>query len=331
MRIVVAAMVVALWVADRPLGDPWSAPLQVPAPSILVSLSGGDTVALIAADSGETVATFPVRPGPHELVVSRDSRLAFVANVGTGPGGVPGRTVSVLDLSARTTRHTFDLGSCERPHDVRASSDSAILWVACAPSRAVLELDASSGSVRRTWSTPADGGWFVEATPDGRKLYVPHLEGKSLTAIDRDNGRVTTVASGGAMSGIGVTPDGREVWVVAHEQRRLHIIATDSNAIVGGLDLPVADFGRIRFTADGRRVLLVQGSRLTIIDVSKRQPVATRDLPSAGKVIAVSPDASRAAITHPSENRVTVIDLTQSRAPLTFAVGPAPDGIAWLR
>jgi hypothetical protein len=97
----------------------------------------------------------------------------------------PGRHVSVLDLRARVSKGDYALDSYRPPHDVRVSSDGSVFWVACAPARTVLEVSAPSGRILRAWDIALDGGWFVGATPDDRKLYVPHLEGKSLTVIDR--------------------------------------------------------------------------------------------------------------------------------------------------
>ena len=299
---------------------------------ILVSLSGDSSVVMVSSETGSTVATFPVSLGPHEIVTSIDRRLAFVANAGSGPGGTAGRSVSLLDLSDRRTQRTFDLGAIyEKPHDVRVSRNNAILWIACAPARAVLEIDVKTGNVLKTWTTKADGGWFVEVTPDGKKLYVPHLEGKSVSAISRTTGAVKTVVDGGAMSGIDVRPDGREVWVIAHEQKRVQIISTATDQVVGSIELPAADFGRLTFTPDGRQVLLIQGTRLALINVAQRQHVATIDLPSAGKVISVSPRGDFLAVSHPSDNRLSVIDVAARKVARSFPVGPVPDGVMWVR
>ena len=320
------AVSIALRIASGAAAPPWARE-----GIILVSLSGDSSVAMVSSETGATVATFPVDLGPHEVITSGDRRFAFVANAGSVPGGTPGQSVSLLDLSDRKTQRTFDLGpSYQIPHDVRISRNNAILWIACAPSRSVLEVDVKSGSVRKAWGTKADGGWFVEATPDGKKLYVPHLEGKSVTAINRATGAVKTVADGGAMSGIDVRPDGREVWVIAHEQKRVDIISTASDKVIASVDLPAADFGRLTFTPDGRQVLLIQGSRVTLINVAKRQQVATIDLPTAGKVISVSPRGEYLAVSHPSDNRLSVIDIAARNVARSFPVGPAPDGVTWV-
>jgi DNA-binding beta-propeller fold protein YncE len=298
--------------------------------SVLVSLAGDNAVVAIDLESGRETSRFPVVSGPHEIDVSSDARYAYVANVGGGPTGSPGRHVSVIDLrSGASSSH--DLRAFEMPHDVRVARDGTLVWVACAPARTILELDAASGAIRREWNTTLDGGWFVAVTPDAQKLYVPHLEGKGVTAIDRRSGRTGTVLSGGAQSGIDVSPDGREVWVIDHERRRVNIISTADDRIVGGLDLESPDFGRLRFTPDGRRVVIVQGTRAAVVDAAARREIETITMPLAGKVVAVSPAGDRAVVSNPEEGRITVLAMAPLRVVKSISAGKSPDGVAWMR
>jgi DNA-binding beta-propeller fold protein YncE len=269
--------------------------------------------------------------GPHEIDVSPNSERAYVANAGGGPGGAPGRHVSALDLRARVTIANHALGSYDKPHDVRVARDGSMLWVACAPAEVVLEIDARSGALRKEWRTPLAGGWFVAVTPDENKLYVPHLEGKGVTVIDRRSGTVRTVLTGGAQSGIDISPDGREVWVIDHERQRINIVSVDGDRIAAGIDLRSSDFGRLRFTPDGRRVVLVQGKRAALFEAAERREVAAIDMTLAGKVVAVSPASDRAIVSNPSDGRITVLALSPLRVLTSVAVGKTPDGVAWLR
>jgi DNA-binding beta-propeller fold protein YncE len=296
----------------------------------LVSLSGEQRVVLISVGDGEVVATFPVSGGPHEIALSADRTRAFVANPEGGADGMPGRHVSVLDLRARATLANHKLESCPQPHEARPSEDGATLWVACAPAKAVAEIDAKTGALVRTFATPLDGGWFVVVTPGARRLFVPHLEGKGVTVIDRQTGSARVVLTGGAQSGIDVAPDGREAWVVDHERRRINIIGVAGDRVIGAIELESDEFGRLRFTADGRRVVLVQGTRFAVFDAARRREVASIRLALAGKVVAVSPGGDRAIVSHPADNQVSILQLSPLRVISSMAVGRRPDGVAWL-
>lgn len=304
--------------------EPWQASQQ-----LLVSLSGESRITLVDPTGGRTVATFPAVKGPHEITVADDGRRAYVANSGGGPSGPPGEHVTVIDLATRTAKQ-MSVAPHKQPHDVRVSRDGRLLWVAVAPSRAVIEIDTLTSRIVRTFDVQQDGGWFVIATPDDRQLFVPLLEGKGLVSIDRVRGTSRIVLSGGAFSGAAVSPDGREVWAIEHDARHVHILGAASGQVITQVPLDANDFGRLQFTPDGRRVLLVQGRRLVTFDAAARRQTAVLDLALEGKVIAVSKTGTRAAISHPSDDRVTIVDLARMQVTSTVPVGRVPDGVAWV-
>jgi len=220
---------------------------------LLVSYNAERQVALIDLSTQKALVTLPSSGGPHEITVSRDGSLAYVADTGTGPGGGSGNSVVVLDLKARRLMKT--LTACEMPHDTRLSRDGRLLWVACAPMKAVLEMDATTGAVRKTWNTGLDGGWFVEVTPDDGKLYVPHLEGKALTVINRRRGDSRTIFSGTTQLGVAISPDGREVWVSDADENKLSIVDTSTDQVrttvkLDPLEKGQQGFSRLRYYAE---------------------------------------------------------------------------------
>ena len=93
--------------------------------------------------------------------------------------------------------------------------------------------------------------------------------------------------------------------------------------------VPAAAY-RLAFTPDGRRVVLVQGKRLTAFDAAARRLSAALEMPMDGKVIAVSKSGTRAAISNPSDGKVTIVDLVRMQVSSTFTVGTMPDGVAWV-
>ncbi len=308
---------------------------QSPSGIVLVSYSGEHKVALIDAATGKVESLLSSGKGPHEITVSRDGTLAYVAISGAGPRGEPGNSITVIDLTHRAVKDTFMLTDCRQPHDTRLSRDGARLWVACAPAQAVLELDARTGEVLRTFKTNLDGGWFVEVTPDERKLYVPHLEGKALSVIDRKSGAARAVYSGSTQFGLSVSPAGREVWVSDSDQHKLTIVDTRSDRVRGSISLgapPQGESGsaRLRFTPDGRSVAVVRGDRFLLVDARRRVIAWTADLPHGGKVVAVSGDGRHAFVTHPGNDAFSVVDLVARKVLATHPTGNQPDGIAWV-
>jgi DNA-binding beta-propeller fold protein YncE len=296
---------------------------------LLVSLSGEEAAQLIDGKNFETIKRLPVAFGPHEIAISPDRQTAYVAI--SGAESKPGRSVAAIDLKNWTVR-AFEKEMCEQPHDVRVSRNNQLLWVACAPAKAVLEYDTKTGELRKKWDTNVDGGWFVEVTPDDSKLFIPHLEGKSLSIIDRGTGKLKNIAFEGTLGGIDISPDGHEAWMTVSEKKEaltILIVNTKTEAVIQKFDISGPGFGRLLFTPDGKNVIAVNGKETIIIDSANRSVISRITLPAPAKVITVSSDGRKAFLTSPPTNQVIVLDLGSKKVESTFSTGKQPDGIVW--
>ena len=301
---------------------------------ILVSYSGEDAVGVIDPGAATMVLKIPTGKNPHEIALARDRSRAYVATTGGPPGKsgpAAGNAIAVLDLHARRALPRLDIGQFESPHDVRVSADGGTVWVACGPAQSVVEVNTRSAQVHTVWRTGADGGWFVSLTPDGNKIYVPHLEGKRVTVINRTTKSVATVLEGGAQSGIDMSPDGRSLWVIDHERSRINVIDTGTDRVIAQVALRSNEFGRLRFTPDGSRVIVVQQMTATVFQASTRQASGEITLPFAGKVLDASPTGDQAVVSHPADDRISILDLTALKVVSSIVTGKTPDGVAWVR
>lgn len=299
---------------------------------LLVSLIGERQVAVINPVTQEVIAKLPSPAGPHEINLSADGTLAYVSDSGAGPNTPRGNSIVVLDLRTLSVKST--LKTCESPHDTRVSRDGRTLWVACARSKSIMEIDAVTGADRKTWDLKLDGGWFVEVTPDERKLFVPHLEAKAFTMVDRRNNQVRTLFSGNTIFGVAVAPGGKEVWVSDADENKLSIVDVAKGTVTATISLGAAkkdqpNFSRLRFTPDGKRVVVVSDSQFFIVDADRRSIVSTIAMPHPGKVVTVSGDNRHAFVSHPGADSISIINLVNGNIERTFVVGKQPDGVAW--
>ena len=295
---------------------------------VVVNLGAGE-VLVYDARNFRILTKFPTGKEPHDVVVSSDGRVAYVAD--SGPRTEPGKTITVVDLRNRMVRGQIRLGQYDTPHDLKLSSDDKILWVGCAPARTVLEIEAHSGKILKEWKTGQEGGWILTATPDDRKIYVANLEGGSVSVIDRTTGKVSVVTLEVGPMGIDVSPDGREVWVANFQKHTITVIDVNTDKAVATFACGGQSPVRLKFTADGKRVLVPNGASksVTVFDAASRRLVATIALRLAPKVIAIAADNRRAFVTNPSDNQVTVINLATYKEISTFPVSARPDGIAF--
>ena len=211
-------------------------------------------------------------------------------------------------------------------HDIRVSRDGRRIWAACAGAQAILELDSDTGKILKTYPTNQEGAWFVEITPDERKLYTPNLEGKSVSVIDRATGDVKVIKFEHAVYGIDITRDGKQVWVSGGD---LAVIDTTKDEVVARIKTSEADTGRIRLTSDGKRLVVALAKKLAVYDVKTHRLISETELSSSPKVLTVSHDNRHALLTNPEDNSVSVVDIVAGKQITTFKTGKTPDGIGW--
>ena len=305
-------------------------PTSLAAQTLAVALPEENRVLLFDGRTYDSVASVPVGRVPHEIAVAPDGRHFYVGN--TGPSGEPERfTVTRIDPSAPARTSAIDVGDCPKLHDLQVSRSGSLLWVACAPARAVVEIDLAAGVVRRRWQTTLDGGWMLAASPDERRVFVAHLEGQAVSAIDRESGTVATVAGPGPQLGIAVAPGGNEVWVTAADSARVVVLDAAKAGVIATFPSGGKHPTRVRFTPDGRLAVIPneEPSALTLVDVASRKAAGSVPLSAVPKVLALSLDGRLAAVTHPEAKLVSIVDLGRRAVIRRIALPATPDGVAY--
>jgi YVTN family beta-propeller protein len=283
---------------------------------LVIAYMGESQVVLVDSATYKTLATLETGKNPHEVRVSPDKRRAYVA---------AGKTITALDLKKRTVKATFDLGTYSA-HDIRVSRDGRRIWAACAGAQTILELDADTGKILNTYKTEQQGSWFVEITPDERKIYTPNLEGKSVSVIDRATAKVKIIPFEHPVYGIDVTPDGKHVWVSGGD---LAMIDTATDKVIARIKTSEAETGRIRVTSDGKKLVVALSKKLVVFDVKTHHLIGETELGSSPKVLTLSSDNRRAFLTNPDDHSVSVVDIVAGKQLATFQTGNKPDGIGW--
>src|SRR5687768_4243279 len=152
---------------------------QTAGPFLLVLNKTDSTLAIVEPASGRTVASVPTGPGPHEVAVSNDGRLAFVTNYGAG---TPGNTLSVIDPLARKEVRRVELGDLRRPHGLTVTGGKAVFTAES--NRAIARYDPAPGQVEWRFATDQDGTHMVLASTDGRTLFTSNIGSNTIIIIE---------------------------------------------------------------------------------------------------------------------------------------------------
>jgi YVTN family beta-propeller protein len=131
--------------------------------------------------------------------------------------------------------------------------------------------------------------------------------------------------------GIGISPDGREVWAANRADGTVSVIDTATNKVVE----TIAKFSqlpfRVAFTPDGKRVLIPDpvGGELIIFDAATRKETKRIKIEGGTVGVTVAADSRRAYVCLQETGSVAAVDLEKMEVVGKVETGKGPDGIAW--
>jgi WD40 repeat protein len=191
---------------------------------------------------------------------------------------------------------------------------------------------------------------MVVASQDMKRLFTVNVQSATASVIERAVGRAGrfapasdddwTIASikvgdpADDFEGFDVSPDGRELWT-ASPRGKIAIVDTVSKKLAQLIDAPgVSGANRLKFTHDGKRVLISRLSggagtagNIVVYDAATRTETKRIDAGAGVGGILIQPDGARAYGS--SRTGVVVIDLGTFGVVGRIDVGPNPDGLAW--
>ncbi len=134
-----------------------------------------------------------------------------------------------------------------------------------------------------------------------------------------------------------MSPDGKEIWAANAQDATVTIIDTVSKLVTQTLPISLRGANRLKFTPDGRRVLIAgggggaAGSSLVVMDGATRKEVKQLNLGGGAAGILIVPDGSRAYIAVSGKDKVAAVDLKSLDVTGYVATGKQPDGLAWVQ
>jgi YVTN family beta-propeller protein len=298
---------------------------------LLVLLRNASALAIVDPASGKVLGRVPVGRDPHEVAVTPDGRMAFVAS--------PSEGISVIDVPSMKELRRVSTGTLSAPHDVLFAGGK--LYFTAEGYKTIGRYDPTANTVEWMLGIGQDGTHMMVLARDQQTMWVPNRGSNSISVIDAVAGgppkfKTTAIpVPGKTPEGLDLSPDGRELWTVTRGDGSVSIIDTTSRKVTQSFSLKLTDANRLKFTPDGKVLILDGGTgTLIVLDAAsrkeiKRLKVAPRDTGDGG--VFVMPDGSRAYLGLRDDHSVVVIDLKTLEIQSRFAMGPdsGPGCINW--
>jgi len=272
----------------------------------------------------------------HEVAVSPDGRWGVAADFGDYKGDYKfdGHRLAVFDLGTKRLARVIDLGAYLGPHEVVFHPTSPNrAFITTQTTKHVIEVDVEAGRVLGATETRAVGSHTMAVTADGGTAFTANEPEGSLTRLDLvRRAFVAKHAVGpGPTEGIGVTPDGREVWMGFVKEGAVRVVDGTTGAVLATLT-GFMEPARLTLSPDGSRAVVADGGcKVTqVVDVRTRRvlgPIVGLD--EGFGVAKVLPDNRTAVVAVLQKGVVAMVDLEERRVLSKFDLGSRIDAAAW--
>ena len=309
-------------------------------PRLLILSKNEQMLSIVDPSTLKILGRVPTGPDPHEVVASDDGTRAYISNYGGGTYN----TLTIIDLVNQKSLGTIDLGALRGPHGLHYVGGK--VWFTSEVAKAIGSYDPATSKIELILGTGQDGTHMVYAFPDLSHLVTTNVGSGSVTIFEKRAGpRPSWVAmafpAGERVEGFDVSPDLKQIWAAGALRGNIMIMDVASKSQLG-LDAGVQGANRLKFTPDGKLVLVsslssgrgpggedLRKPSLTIIRASDRQVVNRVDVGTGAAGIQIQPDGTRAYVACSPDNYVAVVDLKSMAGVGRIDAGKNPDGLAW--
>ncbi len=330
---------------------------DLPAKVLLVLSKQDHTLAIVDPANLHVVARVPVGDDPHEVIASADGKTAYVSNYGFGAF----HTLAVVDLVAARPLAPVDLGALRGPHGLIFAGGET--WFTAEAAKAIGRYDPVFHKVDLILGTGQNRTHMIYVSPDQKIIIATNVSSGTLSLFQQEPVRMpgpppgppgnagnappppplgpggdhqarmdwnqTIVQVGNGAEGFDVSPDLAEVWVANAQDGTISIVNVQTQRVTQTLDINARGANRLKFTPDGRTVLVSSGPELVMLDAASRSIKKRLPIGHGSGGVLVQPDGARAFVSCGPDNDVAVVDLRTLKVVGRINAGREPDGLAW--
>ena len=184
------------------------------------TLQTGQGLAVVDVTTNALTATVPLGSDGFNLIVAPDGQRVYVT---TADG-----TLYTVNAATNAVITTLAVGAAA--NGLAFSPDGTVLYVSSRDAGTVVAVNPATNSITRTYTL---GGMpqRLAVAPDGAELYVAN-EMTGLDVVNVATGAVTSVSFGTAAYGLGLTPDGSQLYLLLPEAGEVRLLDRASRALV---------------------------------------------------------------------------------------------------
>jgi DNA-binding beta-propeller fold protein YncE len=290
--------------------------------------------------------------------VSSNGQLAYISNYGGLDSDL--NTISVVDISAQKALPAISLGALRSPHGLWYAGNK--LYFTAETNKVVGRYDPGSHAIDWVLGTGQERTHMVVADETQDRIFTSNVNSGTISIIEkvvlpapgpppgaapppqpqsprRKDSQITNIASGRGCEGFDVGIDGTEVWAANAQDNTVTVIDVATKKPRLTFPISVEHANRLKFTPDGKRVLVsglgagpqgsVDAPNVVVIDVATHKEVKKFDLGGGSAGILILPDGSRAYVAVSAKDKVVAIDLQKLEIIGELPTGKNPDGLAW--
>jgi YVTN family beta-propeller protein len=322
--------------------------------TLLVLEKQGTRLAVIDPANLHVMAVIPAGPDPHEVIASTDGKVAYISNYGGSQSTL--HMISVVDLVARKPQPAIDLGALYGTHGLDFAGGE--LYFTAETNKVIGRYDPSTRRVDWVLGTGQDRTHMVWVAQGADRIVTSNVSSGTISIIrlitppaggsgppgggSQKTWEITTVPVGRGSEGFDVSPEGKEIWAANAQDATVSIIDFATNKVIQTVPIAVAGANRLKFTPDGRLVLISglgaggpggggasSAPNLVVLDAASRKQVKQLSLGGGAAGILMEPNGSRAFVAVSGANKVVAVNLKSLTVTGEIAPLGEPDGMAW--
>jgi DNA-binding beta-propeller fold protein YncE len=308
---------------------------SAPKGMLLVANKGDNALGLIDVAAGKQVAE--VAEGGvtgHEVIASRDGKLAYVpiyGNSGVGMPGTDGSNMVVIDLASRKVVGNVDFGKGVRPHCPLFGPRNGLLYVSTELEKAIAIIDPSTLKIVGSIPTGQEQSHMFTITRNGHRAYTANVGPGTVSVLDLDARKVLDIIPvSGQVQRISLSVDDKLVFTSDVTKPQLAVIDTATNKIKTWIPMPGLGYGSAP-TQDGKWLVIALPlvNKVAAIDLKAMQVAHTIDVPTKPQEVLIAPDGKTAYVSCDQSAKVAVINVADWTVKGMIDAGKGVDGLAW--